>query len=149
MSDESQVFLYSQLKRLEIDPISLSVKSSIKENPFVNQYPTSEPQQITQEELFGPTCNCSSKQNAQGSAVVNFSQGHRHQFNKNNKNMLFLEKNIRNAIQFKQKGKADKRSKILKASKFLEDVGKCIHNRQLSSYKEDGPGKIAKLFPCF
>lgn len=145
MAEKSEVLLDSQLKKLEIEPFMDTCSSKLPENklnPFVTQYQQHQPHQVTREELFGPTCNCSSNKHAQGnSATMNFSQGHsRHQFNKNNKNMLFLEKNIRNAVQFKQKGKNEKRSNILKASKFLDEVGKCIHNKQLRIQKEESPG---------
>ena len=148
MAEESEVLLDFQLKKLEIEPFmdtSLKLPEN-KFNPFVTQYQQHQPHQVTREELFGPSCNCSSNKHAQGnSATLKFSQGQNgenRQFNKNNKNMLFLEKNIRNAVQFKQKGKNEKRNNILKASKFLEEVGKCIHNKQLRIEKEESPGNI-------
>lgn len=148
MAEESEALLHSQLNKLELEPFmttSSKLPGNSKMNPFVMQYQQSVTNQVTQEELFGPTCNCSSQKHAQGtSAILNFSQGHSRQFNKNNKNTLFLDKNIRNAVQFKQKSiKNDKRSNVLKASKFLEEVGKCIHNKQFRIEKEEGPGNIA------
>jgi hypothetical protein len=85
--------------------------------------------------IFGEKCDCNKRTaNFSGNSS---SQGHQHLVNKYSKSSLFLEKNLKNPIYFKQKIRNDKKNNLIRAS-VLKNVGKCcIHQNNQKNQVEN------------